>query len=46
VERSELARFLSERLPNYKIPQQWSFVSELPKNESGKIMKQELKAWG
>ncbi len=46
VERTELARFLSERLPTYKIPQQWSFVSELPKNESGKIMKQELKEWG
>lgn len=40
----ELARFLSERLPAYKVPQQWAFVPELPKNESGKIMKQVLRA--
>jgi acyl-CoA synthetase (AMP-forming)/AMP-acid ligase II len=46
LDNQELARFLSERLPTYKIPQLWSFVSELPKNESGKIMKQQLKAWG
>lgn len=44
VESAELARFLSERLPAFKIPQQWAFVSELPKNESGKIMKQSLRA--
>lgn len=46
VEASELARFLSERLPAYKVPQQWAFVPELPKNESGKIMKQALRASG
>lgn len=46
VEGPELARFLSERLPTYKIPQQWAFVAELPKNESGKIMKQALRALG
>lgn len=45
VESADLARFLSERLPTFKIPQQWSLVSELPKNESGKIMKQALKSW-
>lgn len=44
LEGPELARFLSERLPTYKIPQQWAFVTELPKNESGKIMKQALRA--
>lgn len=43
VEAVELARFLSERLPTYKIPQQWAFPNELPKNESGKVMKQVLK---
>lgn len=44
VESAALARFLSERLPTYKVPQQWAFVPELPKNESGKVMKQALRA--
>jgi long-chain acyl-CoA synthetase len=43
VDSAELGRFLAERLPSYKVPQQWAFVSELPKNESGKVMKQALK---
>lgn len=42
VDGAELGRFLAERLPAYKVPQQWAFVSELPKNESGKVMKRAL----
>jgi long-chain acyl-CoA synthetase len=44
VDGKGLARFLSERLPQYKIPQIFDFRAELPKNESGKIMKQVLRA--
>ncbi len=44
ADATELARFLSARLPSFKVPQQWAFVPELPKNESGKVMKQELRA--
>jgi acyl-CoA synthetase (AMP-forming)/AMP-acid ligase II len=37
-----LAKFLSTRVPPYKIPRFLELRSELPKNESGKIMKQAL----
>lgn len=36
--------FLKERLPAYKVPGDVTFRTELPKNESGKIMKEALRA--
>jgi long-chain acyl-CoA synthetase len=39
-----LGLFLSERLPAYKIPALFDLRAELPKNESGKIMKEALRA--
>lgn len=39
----EVSRYLRERLANYKIPRVIEFVSELPKNGSGKILKRILK---
>ena len=36
--------FLRERLPAYKIPDQILIRTELPKNESGKVMKEVLRA--
>ena len=39
-----LGLFLSERLPAYKIPSLFDLRAELPKNESGKIMKEALRA--
>jgi long-chain acyl-CoA synthetase len=39
-----LGLFLSERLPAYKIPSAFDLRAELPKNESGKIMKEALRA--
>jgi long-chain acyl-CoA synthetase len=39
----ELQDFLKTRLPVYKVPSEILGVPELPKNESGKIMKQQLR---
>ncbi|RMD48302.1 MAG: hypothetical protein D6830_07110, partial [Ignavibacteria bacterium] len=39
----DLDQFLKGRLQSIKIPKYYEFRKELPKNESGKIMKEELK---
>ncbi len=39
----ELIQFCKERLAGYKRPREVTFVSELPKNPSGKILKRELR---
>lgn len=39
----ELLRFMSEKLAAYKLPRHIEFVSSLPKNSTGKIMKRILK---
>lgn len=39
----QLIRFLKERLAQYKLPRKIDFLDELPKNETGKILKKELK---
>lgn len=44
VDANALGLFLKERLPAYKIPGDIELRSELPKNESGKIMKEALRA--
>jgi len=38
----EFIEFCEERLPKYKIPKKIVFISDLPKNESGKIQKRGL----
>jgi acyl-CoA synthetase (AMP-forming)/AMP-acid ligase II len=40
---SEIKRLLSSLISPYKIPSIYSFHKELPKNESGKIMKEKLR---
>jgi acyl-CoA synthetase (AMP-forming)/AMP-acid ligase II len=42
INASELKKFLSKRLPAYKIPSRYIMRDSLPKNESGKIMKKAL----
>ena len=42
IDRDELRAFLAERLSDYKIPRQITFVTELPRNATGKVLKQEL----
>jgi len=44
VDASTLTKFLGPRVPGYKLPHIIEFRDELPKNESGKIMKQALRA--
>ncbi|WP_083908497.1 class I adenylate-forming enzyme family protein [Ilumatobacter coccineus] len=39
-----LSAFARERLASYKVPRTFSFVDELPKNATGKILKTELRA--
>lgn len=38
----ELTAFCAERLSDYKVPRAWQFVSELPRNPTGKVVKAEL----
>ncbi len=44
VDGNSLGLFLKERLPAYKIPSDIELRADLPKNESGKIMKEALRA--
>lgn len=43
-DEAELAAYCAERLAGYKRPKQYRFVTALPKSETGKILKRELKA--
>lgn len=38
----ELTAFCAERLSDYKVPRAWQFVSELPRNPTGKVVKADL----
>lgn len=42
VTGDELAAFCRERLSDYKVPRRWTFVDELPRNPTGKVVKREL----
>lgn len=42
LDPDELRGFLSERLSDYKIPRKISFVEELPRNATGKVVKRAL----
>jgi acyl-coenzyme A synthetase/AMP-(fatty) acid ligase len=44
ADANALGSFLKERLPAYKIPGDFDLRDALPKNESGKIMKEALRA--
>lgn len=39
----EMTHYLKERIAGYKIPREIEFISELPKNSTGKILKRMLK---
>jgi long-chain acyl-CoA synthetase len=39
----ELIGFLRMRLANFKVPRIFNFVSELPRDDSGKLMKRKLR---
>jgi malonyl-CoA/methylmalonyl-CoA synthetase len=40
-----LRDFAKSRMAPYKIPRQFAFLSELPRNALGKVLKAELKTW-
>jgi acyl-CoA synthetase (AMP-forming)/AMP-acid ligase II len=42
VDGGELTAWLRERLANFKVPRYFHIVDELPRNASGKVVKQEL----
>ncbi|MGH8984401.1 MAG: class I adenylate-forming enzyme family protein [Acidimicrobiia bacterium] len=42
IEASDLQSFCADRLADYKRPRQVSFVDELPRNATGKVMKHRL----
>ncbi|MBH8599327.1 class I adenylate-forming enzyme family protein [Thermoactinomyces sp. CICC 10523] len=43
VTEAELREFVSTRLADYKRPRIYSFVKELPRNASGKVLKQQVR---
>ena len=42
AEADELRAFCAERLSDYKVPRAWTFLDELPRNATGKVLKREL----
>jgi len=42
---AELIAFCRDRLAHYKCPKSVDFVTELPRNASGKILKRSIRAW-
>jgi acyl-CoA synthetase (AMP-forming)/AMP-acid ligase II len=38
----ELRAFCAERLSDYKVPRSWTFLHELPRNATGKVVKRDL----
>src|SRR3954451_9591207 len=42
VDADELRAFCSQRLAHYKLPRQITFVEALPRNATGKVLKQQL----
>ena len=43
-EEDELRGFCAERLADYKVPRRVTLVAELPRNATGKVLKQQLLA--
>ncbi len=43
IEESEIRQYCVDHLAKFKVPKKFVFVDELPKNDSGKINKNELK---
>lgn len=45
VTEEELLEFCSQQLARYKLPKEFHFVEQLPRNASNKLMRFELKKW-
>ena len=46
LDPEELGAFCAERLSDYKVPRAWTFLDELPRNATGKVVKHELPGRG
>ena len=44
MSEEEIINFAKERIAGFKSPKSVDFISELPRNPSGKILKKELRA--
>jgi len=44
VDGEALRAYALEQLADYKVPRQFHFVDELPRNPTGKVLKAELRA--
>ena len=42
ADAEELRAFCAERLSDYKVPRRWTFVEDLPRNATGKVLKRDL----
>ena len=42
ADEDELRAFCADRLSDYKVPRRWTFLEELPRNATGKVVKHEL----
>jgi acyl-CoA synthetase (AMP-forming)/AMP-acid ligase II len=42
ADEEELRAFCADRLSDYKVPRRWTFLEELPRNATGKVVKHEL----
>ena len=45
VSEEELKSFCEERLAAYKVPKEFRFVDELPRNASNKLLRRKLREW-
>jgi len=43
ADEGELSEFVRVRLARYKIPREWEFVDELPRDQNGKVRKRLLR---
>ena len=43
LEKKEIRKYLLERLAAYKVPREFFFCAQLPKNSTGKILKTALR---
>jgi long-chain acyl-CoA synthetase len=44
VTTDELADFVRQRLADYKVPKEWEFIDELPRDPNGKVVKRLLRS--
>jgi acyl-CoA synthetase (AMP-forming)/AMP-acid ligase II len=44
IEVEDLRRFARQTLAGFKVPERWEFVTDLPRNESGKVLRRNLRS--